>query len=59
MLKSDYHEELDIAEAKELAVKVLAKTMDCVKLTEDRVELLYLTFDEEGEVIFRNLALNS
>lgn len=60
MLKSDYHEELDLKAAKNLATRVLEKTMDCVKMTEERLEMVYLTHsDEPGDVVFRYLSLNA
>jgi 20S proteasome subunit alpha 3 len=36
MLKSDYKEELTLAEAKSLAIKVLSKTMDGTALTSEK-----------------------
>ncbi|MBI20071.1 MAG: hypothetical protein CMB73_05800 [Euryarchaeota archaeon] len=43
ILRTEYKEELDMFEAKNVARKVLEKTMDCVNLTSEKIEMLYLS----------------
>lgn len=58
MLKTDFTEGLSIDEAKSVACKVLQKTMDCVNLTSDKVEMFYLTRNKDtGEVFTQTLSL--
>ena len=58
MLKAEYIEGLDIQSAKKIVCKVLAKTMDCISLTKDKVEIVFLRRDvETGEMMAENLPL--
>lgn len=53
LLKTDYKEDVTIAEALPQVIKVLAKTMD-TSLSPDKVELSTLTRDEAtGQVVFK------
>jgi 20S proteasome subunit alpha 3 len=47
MLRSEYRDGLCLEEAKAIARRVLEKTMDSVALTDECVELLYLTRESE------------
>ncbi|KAK9446521.1 nucleophile aminohydrolase [Limtongia smithiae] len=50
LLKQDYKEDATLAEACELAIKVLSKTMDATTLTSDKLEFATLGMDKEGQL---------
>merc|ERR1711881_325242 len=56
ILKTDWKEELDLEEGISLALKILNKTLDVQKLTEDRFELAQLKLDDAGELKFSFLS---
>lgn len=41
-LKQEYKEDMDLAQSKDLAIKVLSKTLDMTKLTPDKIEIATL-----------------
>jgi len=43
ILRTEYKEKMDMREAISIARKVLEKTMDCVNLTSEKIEMLYLS----------------
>jgi len=48
MLKQEYkEEEIQLADAKKLAIRVLSKTLDMTKLTSEKVEIAVLTREDE------------
>jgi len=52
ILKQELHEEpIEIANAQDLAVKVLSKTLDMTKLTSEKVEMATLTRENDKTVI--------
>lgn len=57
MLRNEYQEGFDLLAAKNLAIQVLGKTMDCVKLSEESVEMLYLSRNEIGNVLLESLTV--
>jgi len=56
ILKTDWSEELDIEGGIGLALKILNKTLDVQKLTEDRFELALLKLDDNGNAKFSYLS---
>jgi len=50
ILKQDYKEELSLQEAKELAVKVLSKTMDSTTLNSEKLEFATIQLGEDGKI---------
>ncbi|KAJ3196711.1 protein with putative role during mitosis [Irineochytrium annulatum] len=52
ILKQDYREDFTLNEAKSLAVKVLAKTMDSSTLGADKLEFATLRLGADGSVIY-------
>lgn len=56
ILKTDWKEELELEEGIGIALKILNKTLDVQKLTEDRFELAQLKLDEHGEPKFSFLS---
>ncbi|KAJ3128958.1 protein with putative role during mitosis [Nowakowskiella sp. JEL0407] len=54
ILKQDYKDEqISLADAKKLAVKVLSKTMDATTLGSDKMEFATLSLSPSGKVIFK------
>ncbi|KAJ3375858.1 hypothetical protein GGF31_003063 [Allomyces arbusculus] len=55
MLKSEYKDEemKTVEDAKQLAVKVLAKTMDATTLTSEKLEFALITKNAQGEIVFK------
>jgi len=58
ILKSDWKDETTLEEGISLALKILNKTLDVQKLTEDRFELALLKLDDNGNVKFSFLSQN-
>ncbi|KAI8928380.1 proteasome subunit alpha type 4 [Entophlyctis helioformis] len=57
LLKQDYKEEgLTLAEAKSLAIKVLAKTMDGTSLTSEKLEFATLSRNASGKVVIHTFS---
>jgi len=56
ILKTDWSEELDLEQGISLALKILNKTLDVQKLTEDRFELAMLKLDENDNAKFSFLS---
>ena len=54
-LKDEYNKEGSLNEALQLAVKVLAKSMDAMKPTADKFEIAVVQKDGEGNVIQRKV----
>ncbi|KAG9290753.1 hypothetical protein G9A89_011716 [Geosiphon pyriformis] len=52
LLKQDYKDEITLKEAKELAVKVLSKTMDSTTLSSEKLEFATLNLNDEGKVLY-------
>lgn len=50
ILKQDYKEEITLKEAKSLAIKVLAKTMDSTTLGSDKLEFATLSKKPDGSI---------
>lgn len=55
MLKQDYKEGMTLEEALPLAVKVLSKTMDSTALNSEKLEMMTVTRNAEGETILMPL----
>jgi 20S proteasome subunit alpha 3 len=56
ILKQEYkEEEIDVPGALQLAVNVLAKSMDSTSLSSERLDLSTLSLDDDGNVVFRQL----
>jgi 20S proteasome subunit alpha 3 len=55
LLKSDYHEDMNIEEALKFAVKVMGKTMDTTSLSAEKLEFSTITRNENGKIIHRQL----
>jgi len=56
ILKSDWSEEMDLDKGIGLALKILNKTLDVQKLSEDRFELAMLKIDDNGNSSFSFLS---
>ena len=52
ILKADYRDDLTLAEALQLAVKVLSKTMDSTQLAADKLELTSVSRAPSGEITY-------
>ncbi|KAJ3320764.1 protein with putative role during mitosis [Boothiomyces sp. JEL0866] len=52
MLKTDYKEDCSLDEAKSLAIKILAKTMDGTSLTNEKLEFATIAM-ENGKIVFK------
>ncbi|KAJ3206867.1 protein with putative role during mitosis [Dinochytrium kinnereticum] len=52
ILKQDYKDDFTLAQAKALAVKVLAKTMDSSQLGADKLEFATLHKGEDGNMVY-------
>eukprot|EP00842_Homolaphlyctis_polyrhiza_P006046 jgi/Hompol1/6442/HPOL_001707-RA len=57
LLKQDYKEGMTLKEAKSLAIKVLAKTMDSTSLTGEKVEFATISKDAKGNVVFHPFSI--
>ncbi|XP_077293901.1 proteasome alpha3 subunit [Arctopsyche grandis] len=57
ILKQEYKENIDLSQAKALAIKVLIKTLDMTKLTSEKVEMATLT--RSGNFTRTNILLNT
>ena len=56
MLKSDYKPELTVDECLQLAVRILAKTMDSTGLNHERLEFATLTKNARGDLVWQMLS---
>jgi len=56
IMRTDYKEGLGLKDAIQLAIKVLAKTMDSTTLTGEKLEFGTLTKNERGEIVWQILA---
>ncbi|CAG8476316.1 8415_t:CDS:10 [Diversispora eburnea] len=52
LLKQDYKDDISLKEAKELAAKVLSKTMDSTTLSSEKLEFATICLNEEGKVVY-------
>ncbi|RIB13494.1 nucleophile aminohydrolase [Gigaspora rosea] len=52
LLKQDYKDEITLKEARELAAKVLSKTMDSTTLSSEKLEFATLSLNDEGKVSY-------
>ncbi|KAJ1344095.1 proteasome subunit alpha type-4-1 [Batrachochytrium salamandrivorans] len=52
LLKQDYKEDMTLKEAKALAIKVLAKSMDSTGLGSDKLEFATLSRDLKGNIVY-------
>ncbi|OAJ40555.1 hypothetical protein BDEG_24273 [Batrachochytrium dendrobatidis JEL423] len=52
LLKQDYKEEMTLKEAKALAIKVLAKSMDSTTLGSDKLEFATLSRGPKGNIVY-------
>ncbi|ODV60875.1 proteasome core particle subunit alpha 3 [Ascoidea rubescens DSM 1968] len=55
LLKQDYSDKINIEEAKQLAIKVLSKTMDSTTLSKDKLELAIIKFDDDSNKIIQKI----
>eukprot|EP00871_Galdieria_phlegrea_P003477 jgi/Galph1/412/GphlegSOOS_G5236.1 len=55
ILKADYQDEITLAEALKLTVKVLGKTMDSAQLTSEKLEFATLSFSKPEKLRFHQL----
>ncbi|GME97046.1 unnamed protein product [[Candida] boidinii] len=53
LLKQDYKDDLDLEEAKKLALKVLSKTTDSTKLTSEKIEFATIGLDSNKELVVK------
>ncbi|KAI8915514.1 hypothetical protein PhCBS80983_g03522 [Powellomyces hirtus] len=53
ILKQDYKEEMNLKEAKSLAIKVLNKTMDTTNMGSDKLEFATLHLNSGGKVVYK------
>lgn len=53
LLRQDYKDDMTLAEACELAVKILSKTMDNTNLTSEKLEFATVSKDAKGAVVHR------
>jgi len=56
IMRSDYKEEFTLKDAINLAIKVLAKTMDSTTLTSEKLEFGTLTKNDRGQVVWQILS---
>ncbi|RHZ89369.1 hypothetical protein Glove_16g196 [Diversispora epigaea] len=52
LLKQDYKDDISLKEAKELAAKVLSKTMDSTTLSSEKLEFATICLNEEEKVVY-------
>uniref|UniRef100_A0A1D1XD41 Proteasome subunit alpha type n=1 Tax=Anthurium amnicola TaxID=1678845 RepID=A0A1D1XD41_9ARAE len=52
LLKQDYKDDITLKEAKELAAKVLSKTMDSTTLNSEKLEFATIQLNDEGKVVY-------
>ncbi|RIA96441.1 proteasome subunit alpha type-4 [Glomus cerebriforme] len=52
LLKQDYKDDITLEEAKELAAKVLSKTMDSTTLSSEKLEFATINLNEENKVVY-------
>ncbi|CAJ0843979.1 4517_t:CDS:2, partial [Entrophospora sp. SA101] len=55
LLKQDYKDNITLKEAKELAAKVLSKTMDSTTLTSEKLEFSTISLNDEGNKVVYHL----
>jgi len=55
LLKQDYKDNITLKEAKELAAKVLSKTMDSTTLTSEKLEFATISLNDEGNKVVYHL----
>ncbi|CDK26399.1 unnamed protein product [Kuraishia capsulata CBS 1993] len=53
LLKQDYKDDMTLEEAKELALKVLSKTMDSTSLSSEKIEFATVKLNSKGIVVHR------
>lgn len=53
ILKQDYKEDMTLQEAKELAVKVLSKTMDSTTLNSEKLEFATIQLGAQNKIVYR------
>ncbi|KAI0463199.1 Proteasome subunit alpha type-3 [Komagataella kurtzmanii] len=53
LLKQDYKNDINLEEAKNLALKVLSKTMDSSSLTSEKIEFATITKNSNGNIVHR------
>eukprot|EP00762_Andalucia_godoyi_P000332 ANDGO_03147.mRNA.2 Proteasome subunit alpha type-4 len=51
ILKQEWNDQLNLAQAMELAIKIMAKTMDSATLTSEKLEFVSITKDESSGVV--------
>ncbi len=51
LLKQDYKNDISLKEAKELALKVLSKTMDSTTLSKGKIEFATITKNKSGKIV--------
>ncbi|CAG8607421.1 5964_t:CDS:2 [Rhizophagus irregularis] len=52
LLKQDYKDDITLKEAKELAAKVLSKTMDSTTLSSEKLEFATISLNDENKVVY-------